>query len=67
MDLRFYPKPNGDASERGYSADEIRRGIHYIYADVQCPHCAKEQPVAATGYVGGPCCGCGKLTSGEVR
>ena len=66
MRLQFFPKTNGNESERGYTADEIRRGIHFLYADVECPHCAKEQPVAATQYLGGPCVRCGKLTSGEV-
>jgi hypothetical protein len=58
LSIRFYPKPDGS----GYSTMEIRRGYHWLYADITCPHCDKEQPVAATGYVGGPCVRCGKPT-----
>ncbi len=62
----MYPKTHGPVEDRGFSADEIRRGIQWVYTDVTCPHCGKYQPVAATGYLGGPCVACGELT-GRVR
>jgi hypothetical protein len=34
----------------------------YLYADIECRFCGKLQPVAITGYLGGPCCICGELT-----
>ena len=58
--IKFYPKFNGLAEDRGFTAEEIKHGDHWLYADVTCPHCGKLQPVAATGYVGGPCVQCGQ-------
>ena len=69
MKLKTYPNISrvGDLSSEGsYSANEIRLGIHWIHTDVTCPHCGKEQPVAVTGYIGGPCVRCGELTSGKI-
>jgi len=60
MAYRFYPP------DEGFSADEIKRGLHWVYADVECPHCGKVQPVAATTYVGGPCVQCGLHTGDNV-
>lgn len=60
MKLTTYPK-HGD---EGFSADEIRRGVHWLHTDVECPHCGKVQPVPATRYLGGPCVVCGELSSG---
>ena len=62
MSFEIYPPAQGGESERGYSAQDIRRGLHWVHTDVTCPHCAKEQPVAMTGYVGGPCISCGQPT-----
>jgi len=62
MNIKIYPKDNGE----GFSADEIRAGHHWVYSDVTCPHCGKVQPMAATRYMGGPCCACGKLTNGKI-
>jgi hypothetical protein len=45
--MRQYPKHNGTEDERGFTADEIRRGIHTLYADNECPECGRIQPVAA--------------------
>jgi len=56
MSYRTYPKDR----ETGFTADEIRRGVHWVYTDYECPHCGKVQPVAALGSVGGPCVCCGK-------
>lgn len=61
MYLTQYPK----SSSEGFSADEIRRGVHYLYMDVKCPSCGKWQTVAQTSYIGGPCCSCGKRTDGS--
>ena len=47
---------------RNYTEAEVRHGHLWLYADVECPHCGKNQPVAATHYVGGPCVRCGELT-----
>lgn len=65
MNITQYPKANGPEESRGFSADEIRRGIHTLYMDVTCPQCGKEQSVAQTGYIGGPCCRCGGFTDGR--
>lgn len=59
---KTYPKHHLPDGENGYTADEIRRGVHWLYTDVTCGHCGKVQPVAATGGVGGPCVRCGKPT-----
>lgn len=61
--MRLYQgTKNGD----GFTADEIKRGIHTLYMDVTCPWCKKEQPVAMTGYIGGPCVRCGGRTDGSA-
>lgn len=58
MTLRIYTK-NG----QGFTAEEVRRGDIYLYCDVTCPHCGKEQPALAGGHLGGPCVKCGKATN----
>jgi len=64
--IKFYPKhSSGIDKDAGFSANEIKRGIHWLYADIECPHCGKLQAVANTNYLGGPCIRCGKPTSGE--
>lgn len=60
--VRIYPKPNGKDENRGFTLEDIRNGEIYLYMDITCPHCGKEQSVAQTNYVGGPCCNCGRLT-----
>jgi DNA-directed RNA polymerase subunit RPC12/RpoP len=65
--IKFYPKHSpGMDGNAGFSADEIKRSVHWLYADIECPHCGKLQAVANTSYLGGPCIRCGKPTSGEV-
>jgi ribosomal protein S27E len=59
VNVRFY------APREGFPADMVKRGEHWLYADVTCPACGKEQAVVATGYVGGPCVGCGARTDGS--
>jgi ribosomal protein S27E len=61
MNIKQYLKN----AEEGFTASEIRRGLHTTYIDVTCPHCGKEQTVAQTGYIGGPCCRCGGYTDGR--
>lgn len=58
MNLKIYSPADG------FTADEIKRGMHWIYADITCPHCGKEQSVMNTQYLGGPCMQCGKKTGG---
>lgn len=47
---------------RNYTEAEVRHGHLWLHADIECSHCGKNQPVAATHYVGGPCVRCGELT-----
>lgn len=62
--VKIYPHPPSEfLPEGGFSADEIRRGLHWLRTDVQCEICGKEQPMAMTGYNGGPCIKCGGKTS----
>lgn len=56
MAYRIYPP------DKGLTKEQLQRGEHWIYMDVECPHCGKVQSVAATHYVGGPCVQCGELT-----
>ena len=60
MRIKLYPKHN--AVSDGFSADEVLNGIPWLYADIECQHCGKIQPVAATHYLGGPCVRCGEPT-----
>lgn len=62
MSIKLYSDHNKRGDETAFTADEVRRGIPWLYADIECPHCGKVQPVAATSYVGGPCVCCGELT-----
>jgi ribosomal protein S27E len=50
--------------EGGFTKEEIDRGLHTLYQDVECPFCQKLQTVASTGFLGGPCVRCGKRTDG---
>jgi ribosomal protein S27E len=65
MNIKLYPKSDGKRGDQGFTADEIRRGIHTLYMDVVCPYCGKEQTVAQTGFIGGPCGRCGRRTDGQ--
>lgn len=48
--------------KEGLTADELTKGHHWLYTDIECPHCGYNQAVANTQYVGGPCMRCGELT-----
>jgi len=63
MKIKQYPKIEG-LKKVGFTVQEIERGDHFLWMDVTCPNCEKEQSVASTGYVGGPCVRCGKRTDG---
>ena len=39
MRRKQYPNHNGPEEERGFTAEEIRRGFHLLYVDLECPHC----------------------------
>lgn len=63
MNLKIYDDPFKRG--QGYTSEEIAKGVHWLNTDVECPHCGKVQPVAVTGYLGGPCCRCGEPTGGK--
>jgi len=54
------------APEQGFSKQDIERGLHTLFMDTKCPWCGKEQTVANTGFIGGPCIRCGKRTDGST-
>lgn len=41
--MKIYPKHNGPEDQRGFTADEIRRGDHWLNADAACEACGKVQ------------------------
>ena len=55
MSYRQYPKHNGTDEERGFTVNEIKKGIHTIFADYECPECNYIQPVP----MGNICLKCG--------
>lgn len=64
MSVKFYPKSHFDDETNGYTAEEVKRGIHWLYADVICDSCGKDHHVSEDGK---PCHQCGKtLTIGGV-
>lgn len=47
-----------------FTAEEIRRGEHWLYADVKCESCGKVQLLAMSGSTdNGKCIKCGGKTS----
>lgn len=61
--MKIYPKSNGTEEDSGFTAEEIRRGIHWLYADVKCKDCGKEQSLAMAGSIdNGVCIRCGGKT-----
>lgn len=61
--MKIYPKPNGPKEERGFTMEEIQRGIHMLYADVECERCGKVQSLAQAGSSdNGKCIKCGGRT-----
>lgn len=62
--MKFYPKHNVLKEDAGFTADEIRRNHHLLYADVTCEQCGKVQSLAAAGSISnGKCIKCGGKTS----
>lgn len=62
MKIKIYPKsmvyPCDDDS---FTPDDIRRGVHWLYADVECANCGMIQTVSAMGGLDGKCVSCGHL------
>lgn len=49
--MKIYPKHDAKHEEdKGFTAEEIRRGIIYLYVDVECVECGKIQSLANSGY-----------------
>lgn len=59
--MKIYPDPNNP--HRGFTEQEIRSGHIWLYADVKCEECGKEQSLASVGGHGGKCIKCGGRTS----
>lgn len=61
--MKIYPKHNLPEGQNGFSAEEIRRGEHWLYADVKCQDCGKIQSLAMAGSIdNGKCIKCGGKT-----
>lgn len=56
--MKIYPKHDAPEGDRGFTEDEIRRGIHWLYADVTCEHCNKVQSYAMASSNGDRCIKC---------
>lgn len=63
-EMKIYPKtefPNEE--DKGFTAEDVRRGIIWLYADVECEVCGKVQSVAMAGSTdNGKCIKCGGRT-----
>ena len=57
--MKIYPKPNVPEEHAGFTAEEIRKGHHWLHADVKCVECGKEQSLVQVGGIGGKCIKCG--------
>lgn len=62
--MKLYPKHEAcNEQDKGFTAEEIRRGVHWLYADVTCVSCGKVQSVAMAGSTdNGKCIKCGGVT-----
>lgn len=60
MKVKMYPKQTADARGDGFSAEEVKRGIPFLYMDHTCIHCDKLQSVANSNWLDGNCIQCGK-------
>ncbi len=48
----------------GFTAEEIKQGIHWLYTDVECTVCKKAQTLANAGSTdNGKCMYCGERTN----
>ncbi len=63
--MKIYPHPPGYINEDGgFTADQIKRGDHWLRTDVTCEECGKEQSLAMAGSTdNGKCISCGGRTS----
>ena len=62
--MKLYPKHHGHEEDRGFTAEEIRRGVPLLYADVICKVCGKIQSLAMAGSSdAGRCISCGGETA----
>jgi ribosomal protein S27E len=62
--MKIYPKHDGPREQAGFTAEEIKRGIHWLYADVKCQECGKVQSLATAGSTdNGKCIKCGGKTA----
>jgi hypothetical protein len=62
LQMKIYPNPHNP--EGSYSAEDIRRGFHWVNTDVTCTVCGKVQPLAVAGSTdNGKCIKCGGRTS----
>jgi hypothetical protein len=60
----YPPKPSSKKEEGGFTYDEVKRGVIWLYADVTCTECGKEQSAAMAGStVDGTCIKCGGRTA----
>jgi ribosomal protein S27AE len=61
--MKIYPKHESREEDRGFTAEEIRKNHHMLYADVTCERCGKVQSVAMAGSSDrGKCIKCGGAT-----
>jgi hypothetical protein len=60
--MKIYPKTNEPPETAGFTAEEIKKGHHWLYADVTCTVCGKLQSLAMAGGTPGKCIKCGGLT-----
>jgi len=44
--MKIYTKHSSKEEDAGFTAEEIRKGIHWLYADVICEECGKIQSLA---------------------
>lgn len=58
--MDFYIKTENLSIEK--IEEIISKKYIYIFADIQCPHCGKNQSVISTKFLGGPCVKCGEMT-----
>lgn len=60
--MKIYPKHNEREEYAGFTAEEIRKGHHWLYADVECEKCGKIQSLAMSQSTGhGRCIKCGGI------
>jgi ribosomal protein S27E len=62
--MKLYPRHEASReADKGFTAEEIRKGHHWLYADVECEDCGKVQSVAMAGSTDrGKCIKCGGRT-----